>query len=252
MNIIKTNWNWTGVLSNRASTDYIVLHHAEASSCTAADVDRWHKANKWIGIGYHFFVRKDGSIYEGRPLWSMGAHVSGKNNCSIGVCAEGKYTSETMPLTQKTAICELLVYLKEMYPQAQIVGHKEIGESDCPGSKYPLADIKKNYVKYANKRTEADEVTREEFQELYNKLTAVDDSLTNLYNIVRNLAERMDKIENPMIYNYIDKNMPEWAHEGVQYCIDKGIISGTDENKLGLDDKDLKLCTMLMRVLQAK
>lgn len=52
-----------------------------------------------------------------------------------------------------------------------------------------------------------------------------------------------------MIYNYIDENMPEWAREGVQFCVDNGIIKGTGDG-LGLDDKDLKYCTMIMRVMQ--
>lgn len=149
MNIIKTNIKWNSALSKRSSTDYIVLHHAEASKCTVEDVDRWHKNNGWSGIGYHFFVRKDGTIYEGRPLDTMGAHVSGKNNCSIGICAEGRYTAETMPDLQKKAICELIVYLKGKYPNAKLVGHGEIGDSDCPGGNFPLADIKTNYKKYA-------------------------------------------------------------------------------------------------------
>ncbi|MDO5399146.1 MAG: S-layer homology domain-containing protein, partial [bacterium] len=49
-----------------------------------------------------------------------------------------------------------------------------------------------------------------------------------------------------MIYNYIDDNMPEWARESVQWCVDKGIIKGTGEG-LGLDDKDLKYCVVLHR-----
>ena len=67
MAIIMTcpNWHWNGTLAQRAYTDYIVLHHAEASTCTAEQVDQWHKENGWSGIGYHFFVRKDGRIYRG-------------------------------------------------------------------------------------------------------------------------------------------------------------------------------------------
>ena len=146
MNIIQTDLKWNGNLSNRSRTDYIALHHAEASKCTVEDVHRWHRdGNGWSGIGYHFFVRKDGTIYEGRPLNTMGAHVSGKNNCSIGICAEGNYMSETMPVEQKKAICELLVSLKLLYPSAKIVGHGEIGDSNCPGNNFPLADIKANY-----------------------------------------------------------------------------------------------------------
>ena len=163
MQIIETNWNWNGALTARSKTDYIVLHHAEASKCSAADVDRWHKDNGWSGIGYHFFVRKDGSIYRGRPIWAHGAHVSGKNNCSIGVCAEGRYGIETMPETQKKAICELIVYIKNIYSNAKIVGHREIGDSDCPGKNYPLEDIKANWRKYGciTEYTEANDIIRE-------------------------------------------------------------------------------------------
>ena len=227
VNIIETKWRWNGLLSQRSHTDYIALHHAEASTCTAQQVDEWHKSNGWSGIGYHFFVRKDGSIYRGRPLNSMGAHVSGMNNCSIGICAEGKYSTETMPDTQKRAICQLLVYLKDnYYPSAKIVGHREIGDSDCPGKNYPLEDIKNNYRAYAGE--EVDEVTREE------------------YNALAARVEKLEKQQDTMIYNYIDKNMPEWAHEAVKWCADKGIIQGTGEG-LGLSNTKLWVCVVLYR-----
>lgn len=159
MNITETNIKWNGTLSDRARTDYIALHHAEASTCTVWDIDAWHKGNGWSGIGYHFFVRKDGSVYRGRPLDKMGAHVQGKNNVSIGICAEGDYTREVMPDAQKKAICELLVYLKDnYYPTASIVGHGEIGDSDCPGGNYPLAEIKNGYRQIAESVSEYTEI----------------------------------------------------------------------------------------------
>ena len=55
-------------------------------------------------------------------------------------------------------------------------------------------------------------------------------------------------LNNKMIYNYIDNNMPSWAHEGVKWCVDNGIIEGTGDG-LGLDDKDLKYCVILYRAL---
>ena len=199
MNIIETNWDWNGGLSRRSSTEYIALHHAEAVTCTAKQIHEWHKSNGRSGIGYHFFVRKNGEIYRGRPLLALGAHVQGMNNRSIGICAEGDYHNrdKVMPEAQKQAIKELVTYLKGIYPEAKIVGHREIGDSNCPGRYYPLEDMKKP----------------------------------------------------PMIYNYIDDNMPEWAHEGVKWCVDNGIIKGTVDG-LGLDDKDLKYCTMIMRLMQ--
>lgn len=60
-----------------------------------------------------------------------------------------------------------------------------------------------------------------------------------LVGIVDKLADRITKLESPMIYNYIDKNMPEWARPTVQKLVDKGILKG-DENGLHLTDGDLK------------
>ena len=145
MQIIEEKYNWSGVFSNRSKTDYIVLHHAEAVKCTAQDVHSWHRANGWTGIGYHFFVRKDGTIYCGRPINVVGAHVQGMNSCSVGICAEGDYHTKekTMPQAQKKSIIELCQYLKKnYYPNAKIVGHREIGDSNCPGRYYPLDEIK--------------------------------------------------------------------------------------------------------------
>ncbi len=240
MNIIETDWEWNGALSRRSSTEYIALHHAEAVTCTAKQIHEWHKSNGWSGIGYHFFVRKNGEIYRGRPLWALGAHVQGMNHCSIGICAEGDYHNrdKVMPEAQKQAIKELVTYLKGIYPMAKIVGHREIGDSNCPGRYYPLEEMK-NYPY----REQEGAMTAEE----KNKLHAIDESLTHLYQIADRIAESINKIENPMIYNYIDDNMPEWAREGVKWCVDNGIIKGTADG-LGLDDKDLKYCTMIMRV----
>ena len=238
MNIIETNWDWNGGLSRRSSTEYIALHHAEAVTCTAKQIHEWHKSNGWSGIGYHFFVRKNGEIYRGRPLWALGAHVQGMNNCSIGICAEGDYHNrdKVMPETQKQAIKELVTYLKGIYPEAKIVGHREIGDSNCPGRYYPLEEMK-NYPY----REQEETMTAEEKA----KMQAIDESLTNLYKIVEDMKKP------PMIYNYIDDNMPEWAREGVKWCVDNGIIKGTADG-LGLDDKDLKYCTMIMRLMQKK
>ena len=134
-----TDWNWTQPLSKRSSTEYIALHHAAAVSCTAAQVNEWHKANGWAGIGYHYFVSKNGNVTQGRPEWALGSHVKGMNHCSIGVCAEGNYDKETsMPSAQKTAIANLVKTLKNKYSGAKIVGHRDIGSSDCPGKYYPL------------------------------------------------------------------------------------------------------------------
>lgn len=70
-----------------------------------------------------------------------------------------------------------------------------------------------------------------------------------LVEAVERVAERVDKLEKPMIYNYIDDNMPEWARESVKWCADNGIITGTGDG-LGLDSKDLKWCTIAKRLAE--
>ena len=226
MKIIETNWKWNSSMSTRGSTDYIALHHAAAVTCSAQDIDNWHKNNGWSGIGYHYFVRKNGSIYRGRPEWALGAHVSGMNNCSLGICAEGDYDKEqTMPDAQKSAIIALIKDVKSRYPNAKVVGHRDIGSSDCPGKYYPMSEM----INYFNNESEEEPMTTEE-RTKFNELV----------NIVSELQISVDKLANPMIYNYIDKNMPKWARPTIQKLVDKGILQG-DENGLGLTDDLLRV-----------
>lgn len=227
MKIIETDWKWKTGLVKRASTKYIALHHAEASVCTAKQVDEWHKSNGWSGIGYHFFVRKDGSVYRGRPLDKLGAHVQGMNNCSLGICAEGAYSREFMPYVQKKAIAELIDYLKRnFYPDAQIVGHREIGASDCPGKNYPLAELK-NYKAILNK--ESEDLTMTQYDELKGEISRLNTVIGEI------------KAAVPMIYDYVDGNLPDWAKPTVQKMISKGLLKGDENGRLGLTDELLRV-----------
>lgn len=143
--IIEEKYNWKATPTHRASTEYIILHHASGGPFSAQDIHRMHQNRKddpFIGIGYHFYVRKDGGIYRGRPLDTIGAHCQGSNHNSIGICAEGNYEVEQMPQVQQQAITELVAELKRIYPKAQVVGHKEKQANACPGKNYPLAEIK--------------------------------------------------------------------------------------------------------------
>ncbi|WP_102400223.1 N-acetylmuramoyl-L-alanine amidase [Haloimpatiens massiliensis] len=141
MNIIERNLN-LGNMTYGNKPNTIVLHHAESSKCTVEDINRWHKGNGWAGIGYHYFVKKDGSIYKGRPDNAIGAHARGHNTNSLGICAEGRYMVENMPQAQKNSIIELCKYLKSKYGISRIYGHGELMSTDCPGANFPLQEIK--------------------------------------------------------------------------------------------------------------
>lgn len=142
MNIIETNLEFTS-LSKRNVTNRIILHHSGVSVLQSVEViHNYHKnTNKWAGIGYHFYVRKDGSIYRGRPEEMIGAHAYGANSDSIGICAEGNFNEETMSEVQKKAIRELVVYLKEKYNITKVQRHSDTIATTCPGENYPFEDI---------------------------------------------------------------------------------------------------------------
>lgn len=142
MNIIETNLNF-GKLSNLGEIKRIICHNADESTCTIQDIDSWHKNNGWAGCGYHFFVRKDGSIYRGRPEDKLGAHTSNYNTGSLGICFEGKYNNEEMPEAQLKAGQELIKYLLNKYnlSKANVYKHKDFNNTDCPGNKFPWDKI---------------------------------------------------------------------------------------------------------------
>lgn len=140
VNIIETNLSFKS-MSNRNRTTRIILHHAAAKSCTAEQIHQWHLNNGWSGAGYHFLVRKDGNIYRLRPENKVGAHASGSNSDSLGVCFEGDFMSETMGEVQRKAGAELVSYLKFKYGISKVQRHKDVCSTDCPGVNFPFAEI---------------------------------------------------------------------------------------------------------------
>ena len=70
-----------------------------------------------------------------------------------------------------------------------------------------------------------------------------------LVEAVEKLQTTVDKLANPMIYNYIDDNMPKWAKEPVQYFVDHGVLQGTGDG-LGLSDIKLWVLTILYRIIK--
>lgn len=139
MKIIEHDWKWAKGLSCRPKTEAIVLHHAAARVAAPGDVHAWHLQNGWAGIGYHLYVRKDGSVHAGRPLWASGAHTLNFNSSTLGICCEGDYDAETeMPPAQLQSLREAIAYLKKWYPDAQVKCHRDYNATACPGRFFPL------------------------------------------------------------------------------------------------------------------
>jgi hypothetical protein len=93
------------------------------------EIDRWHRAKGWkYGCGYHFVVRRDGTVETGRPMEIIGAHCEHHNAHSIGICYEGGLDAEGHPtdtrtFLQKRVMRALLEELHAKFPNAIIAGH---------------------------------------------------------------------------------------------------------------------------------
>ena len=141
MQIIEVDYKWKGSLTKRTKTEMIVLHHAASKSCTPQQIHQWHLNNSWIGIGYNFFVSRDGKVFRGRPEDVVGSHTKGYNSKSIGICFEGDYTTQTMPKAQLEAGKELVAYLKDKYNITKVKGHRDLMATSCPGKNFPFNEI---------------------------------------------------------------------------------------------------------------
>lgn len=122
--------------------DKFIIHCSatpEGRDYTVQQIREWHvKGNGWRDIGYHYIIYRDGSIHTGRPIEQIGAHTTGYNSHSIGICyirryaADGKTPKDTRTEAQRRALIKLLRELKAKYPSATIHGHNEFANKACP------------------------------------------------------------------------------------------------------------------------
>lgn len=127
----------------RPATDFIVIHHTgfpnEDKDSTAAAVHKYHQEDrKWAGIGYHYLIRKDGMIEQGRRPDMVGAHALGHNKNSVGVCLAGNFDIGKPTQAQMKAVKELCRWLCQKYgldstQKGVIVGHRDVNDTACPG-----------------------------------------------------------------------------------------------------------------------
>ncbi|MDO8839665.1 MAG: N-acetylmuramoyl-L-alanine amidase [Parvibaculum sp.] len=125
---------------------HIVVHCSYTPPSMDVDVrtiDRWHRVRGWLMVGYHLVIRRDGTAENGRPLNMVGAHVSGYNNRSVGVCLVGgmkEGTAGAHPVDetnftpeQYTTLAIVVRTLKDKFPNAVVVGHNDLTRTKtCP------------------------------------------------------------------------------------------------------------------------
>lgn len=141
----------TGLLKSKRKITEIIVHCTatpEGKDYTIKDITAWHKQRGFSTIGYHYVVYRDGSVHNGRDVNIVGAHCTGHNAHSIGVCyvgglaKDGKTPKDTRTNVQKASLEILLRKLRTLYPTAKIYGHNTFSAKACP-----CFDAKKEYAK---------------------------------------------------------------------------------------------------------
>lgn len=119
----------------------IVIHHTATSAYASFASIRDYHMNElgWRDIGYHYVVDSNGGVRLGRPDWMVGAHVKGKNSDSIGVAVIGNFEDNTFlafgkwSTRQERMLRSIMADLIRRYPDAEVVTHREIAATLCPG-----------------------------------------------------------------------------------------------------------------------
>lgn len=120
--------------SERKITEIIIHCSAtpDGRDYTVDDIRRWHRQRGYSDVGYHYIVYRNGILAQGRDVNIIGAHASGHNAHSIGICyiggmnAENTRPEDTRTLRQKARLLSLLVDLRKLYPNARIIGHRDL------------------------------------------------------------------------------------------------------------------------------
>ena len=231
---------------------YIVIHYTANDGDSARGNGNYFK-NNIVKASAHYFVDDDTivrSVPDEYTAWSVGGNkysdcdrtgggkwygkCTNSNSISVELCDTVKNgVSDFSESTVRNAV-ELVRSLMGQYgvDTGHVIRHFDVTGKICP----------KPYIDGAawqgfKNMIEEDEAMTAEERAKFNELVNVVSDLRVAIDI---LGNRITKLENPMIYNYIDKNMPEWARPTIQKLVGKGILVGNGNGELGLTDNDLK------------
>ena len=137
---------------------YIIVHCSDSpdnrDSVDAAEIRRWHTSppRNWRDIGYHYVIKRDGTVEHGRQEEVVGAHCEGYNQNSIGICLVGGVYGDGRPNNtndighyspaQIKSLHHLCLQIKQRHPQAQVEGHRHFNsDKTCPNFDVQLLGI---------------------------------------------------------------------------------------------------------------
>lgn len=227
--------------ARNAAIRYIVVHDT-GNTGTGADAqahfnyfnggNRGSSADIFVDDHSAWYVNDYAKYYSWHCGDGKGKYgITNANSVGVEMCinADGDYQAAL----QNTAavVRELMAELK--IPIDRVVRHYDASRKNCPASMSANNWARWNELK---NMIESEEMTMSQYETLIAK--------------INDMEGKLDKLTNPMIYNYIDDNMPEWAREAVRWAVDTGIIQG-DGNGLALTDEKLWQLVVLKRTVDS-
>lgn len=133
-----------------SSIDNIVIHCSATqpeADVGVTEIRQWHLKRGFTDVGYHYVIRRDGTVETGRPDRVMGAHARGHNHNSIAICLVGGVDSRLRPVNNFTSsqfrsLKNLVRTLMKEHPDAAVIGHRDLHgvKKACPS--FDVADWK--------------------------------------------------------------------------------------------------------------
>ena len=257
--ITPNRWNY-GDKRSISNIKYIVIHYTGNDGDSDTANGNYFK-NNIVNASAHYFVDDDSitqSVPDNYTAWSVGGKkysdcdktgggqwcgkCTNANSISIELCDTVKNgISDFSGSTVKNAV-ELVRELMRNYniDISHVIRHFDVTGKICPK---PYIDSVK-WQNFKNMIMEENEMTADE-KKKFNELVGI---ISDLRIAIDKLGDRITALENPMIYNYIDENMPEWARPTIQKLVGKGALVGNEKGELGLSDSDLKQLVINDRV----
>ena len=97
------------------------------------EIREWHLQRGWKDIGYHYVIRKNGSVEVGRPIEQVGSHCMNQNTGSIGICyVGGRNGLDDRNEAQKKSLKTLIEALRHDFGKLVVYGHNNFSEKSCP------------------------------------------------------------------------------------------------------------------------
>lgn len=209
------------------------------------DMANAHPLDLFVSIHFNAGGGKGSEVY----TYDGERHTEAVNVCSrlnsLGFADRGIKNGSGLAVVRKSQAKAMLIEVCFVDTQSDVELYNKIGFERIAQEIYIA--ITGETIK------ESEDLTMTQYEELKSMIAAQGAEITAL----KSENEKLKKsIGGTFVYDYIDDNMPTWAHEAVKWCVDKGIITGTGKDKngtmtLGLNHMQLWVCVVMYRVCKA-